>query len=277
MGQASVEAGLRRGNLLLKVVPGILKALFIILPLVLVILNEEQAVWAIPVGFGLAFIVSWLWWSFAVTHWRIWAYEHVRNIHELMEVAMNDKLIYPKGGWFERKEIRTPGQREVLRQLEARLATPDERADDPSVPPETAVRHSRAQMIALIVFGAAMIGISLVFILPSDSWLPLLLTIGVGAWMVADGVRKLVRNRLVLLINRDGLVLNEKQFIPWGRITRAQVVLQGSGRNSRHVLVVEHAGARTELGIGALDITKNKLRHPLKVHRHRWEHGLDAR
>lgn len=210
-------------------------------------------------------VAGWLWWNFAVTNWRIWTYGSMRYIHELMEVAVNGKLLYPKGSGFERTEMRTPGRREVLRQPEARQATPVERTDDPSVPPATAVRHSRSQMISLIVFGAAMVGISLVFILPSGSWLPLLLTIGVGAWMVADGVRKLVP------------ALNEKQFIPWGRIIRTQVVLQGSGRNSRHVHVVEHAGARSELGIGQIDITKNKLQHALKVNRHRREQGLDAR
>lgn len=40
-------------------------------------------VWGYPVGFLISLALALLWWSVSVTTWRLWAFEHVRNVHEL--------------------------------------------------------------------------------------------------------------------------------------------------------------------------------------------------
>lgn len=77
--------------------------------------------WA-AIAAGLAFLVSWpaswLTWSVLVTRWRIWAYERVEDLDELKAVGVTARLIWPEGDLRERSEIRTPAQRQRIRELE---------------------------------------------------------------------------------------------------------------------------------------------------------------
>lgn len=64
--------------------------------------------WIVPVGFVLAFVVAWLYWSIMITKWRLWAFNNVRNVHELKRRAIQEKLIWPDHSIFEKTEIRNP-------------------------------------------------------------------------------------------------------------------------------------------------------------------------
>jgi hypothetical protein len=270
MEQVTVDAALRRGNLQLKMVPIALMLLCMVMPFVVVEVVDVHSGLLFAAGFLGGLMLGWLWWSFAVTRWRIWAYTHVRNIHELIEVAVNEKLIWPKGSFFERTEIRTKAQRELLQQLEARFATPDEQEDDPSIPAETVVRYSRVQMGFLLTWGLGMIGFGAYLFTTEGSPLMPLVIAALGVWVSADGGRKLLRDRPVLVLDGEGITLADGRRIPWEQVSSTKMVQRGTGRSTRQLLEVHHGGDRSELEIGSLDINKKALRHALKVHRLRW-------
>jgi hypothetical protein len=275
MEQVSVDVALRKGNIQLKIVPVGLMLLFMVAPFVVSEVVDVHIGLLFASGFIGGIVVGWLWWSIAITRWRIWAYTHVRNIHELVEAAVAEKLIYPSGHFLERTEIRSKAQRELLKQLEVRFATPDEQEDDPSVPTETVVRYSRFQMGFLITWGLAMLGFGAYLFTTEGSPLVPLCIAGIGVWLTVDGGRKLLRARPVLVIGSKGIMLKDGPLIPWEEVSSTRVVMRGSGRSTRHMLEVYHGGSQSELEIGSLDISKKALRHALKVHRLRWEqhHG----
>jgi hypothetical protein len=188
-----------------------------------------------------------------------------------MEMAVNEKLIWPKGSFFERTEVRTKAQRELLLQLEARFATPDEQMDDPAVPARTVVLYSRLQMAFLLAWGIGMIGFAAYLFTTDGSPLVTLLIAAMGVWVTVDGARKLLRDRPVLVISSDGIMLNDGPRIPWTEVHKTRLVQRGSGRSTRHMLEVHHGDTRSDLEIGSLGISKGALRHALKVHRLRWE------
>src|SRR5689334_10479370 len=45
--------------------------------------------------FVVCFVAAWVWWSFAVPKWRLWAYERVSDITELKRQAVAQKLVWP--------------------------------------------------------------------------------------------------------------------------------------------------------------------------------------
>ena len=65
--------------------------------------------------------LGWLYWSFIITKWRIWAFERVENIEELKRQAIEGNLIWKDGSIFEKTEIRTAKQKEILKQLNKRI------------------------------------------------------------------------------------------------------------------------------------------------------------
>lgn len=64
------------------------------------------------------FFLGWLAWSVLVPRWRLWAYERVQDISELKTYAVDAKIIWPEGHFFERTEI-APSKLQIrLRELE---------------------------------------------------------------------------------------------------------------------------------------------------------------
>ncbi len=58
-------------------------------------------------AFGLGFVSAWLWWSWTVPKWRLWAYERVGDIDELLEKARQAGIAWSPGHFFESTEIRS--------------------------------------------------------------------------------------------------------------------------------------------------------------------------
>ena len=55
------------------------------------------------------FAAAWLWWSWFIPQWRSWAHNRGADPVELQELGVQASLIWPKGSFFERTEIRRNG------------------------------------------------------------------------------------------------------------------------------------------------------------------------
>jgi hypothetical protein len=272
MDKFSVDAALRRANLQLKVTPVAIMLLFMVAPFVVSEVVDVPIGWLFATGFIGGFVVGWMWWSIAVTRWRIWALQHVRNIHELMEVAVAEKFIWPKGHFFERTEIRTAGQRAMLEALGVRLRKPDVWKDDPQVPEFTEIRWSRKARVVPSVMLLCVAGLGGYMFLQNigDIWgWGLLITVSV--FSILD-IRKLGDSRVQVQLDRRGVTWQGRHFFPWPSIKRDRVVLKVSGRSAITVLEFEHQGVRIEIPINQLDLPKEELRHRMRVYRFRSGH-----
>ncbi len=72
--------------------------------------------------FVVCFVAAWVWWSFAVPKWRLWAYERVSDIAELKRQAVAQKLVWPDGSIFEKTEIKSKAHAMKERALEVAQA-----------------------------------------------------------------------------------------------------------------------------------------------------------
>ncbi len=59
------------------------------------------------IAFVSAFAAPWLWWSYSVPKWRLWAYERVEDIPALISKAIAVGLVWPPGHFFEKTEIKS--------------------------------------------------------------------------------------------------------------------------------------------------------------------------
>ena len=58
------------------------------------------------------FIIGWLWWSYWIPRWRVWALRRGVDPNELQRLGQRAKLIWPKGHFLEKTEFRLKeGQR----------------------------------------------------------------------------------------------------------------------------------------------------------------------
>jgi 8-oxo-dGTP diphosphatase len=97
-------------------------------PVFLLLFGPGLAAWKFMPGsgpwilgaFAAGFVLAWLWWSFSVPRWRVWAYQHVSDISELKQAAVLAGLTWPDGHLFERTEIKSAAIRAREEALESR-------------------------------------------------------------------------------------------------------------------------------------------------------------
>ncbi|MEK7661050.1 MAG: hypothetical protein AAB680_03305 [Pseudomonadota bacterium] len=73
--------------------------------------------WILPL---LALPLAWLYWSFTIPSWKLWAYSRVENVASLKVQAIENKLIWPDGHVFEKTEICNNKMRQEILRLEHR-------------------------------------------------------------------------------------------------------------------------------------------------------------
>lgn len=215
------------------------------------------------------FVSAWIYWSYYVTRWRIWAFSNVRNVHELQRKAIENSLIWKEGSWFEKTEIRTEEDKRQWEYLKRKFNEPDVYHDDVSVPKETAVFYSKNQLYGEIFVVLCLGGVS-GFLILSDKvnfigWVVVLIFI----YMLFMNIRKLLDISPQLILNAEGITL-KKQFYAWNIIRNERVVMEKSGKSTVHNLYLYHSNKEEVLLLKGFTKKPDEIEELLHVYRTRF-------
>ncbi|MCP4428649.1 MAG: hypothetical protein GY803_29535, partial [Chloroflexi bacterium] len=72
----------------------------------------------VGIGMFLGFVLAWVWWSFNVPKWRLWALERVEDIPQLYKKAISYGIMWSRGHFFEKTEIRSKNHTFKEKELE---------------------------------------------------------------------------------------------------------------------------------------------------------------
>ena len=99
----SVDKAIQKGQLLVN-----LPVVIILFGLIAISteLSAQYTFFAVLI-FISAFILAWLYWSFAITKWKLWAYQNVEDLVELKKAAVKSNLIWADGNFFNKTEIKS--------------------------------------------------------------------------------------------------------------------------------------------------------------------------
>ncbi len=80
------------------------------------ILSKDYTDLGMIVGMMLGIISAWIWWSFRIVKWRIWAFQNTKreDWRELRTIAIKEQLIWPPNCFFEKTEFRTTEQNQII-------------------------------------------------------------------------------------------------------------------------------------------------------------------
>jgi hypothetical protein len=128
--------------------------------------------WVIPIGIVLAIGLGWLYWSFMIPKWKVWAFENVRNVHELQKRAVREKLIWAEGSFWNKTEIWSAIDREKWESLQSKFNQDDLFTDDVTVPSETVIRYSRSKNFFEMAVMLGIVGVGIYFLIATDKKQP---------------------------------------------------------------------------------------------------------
>ena len=71
------------------------------------------------IGFAIipSILLAWVWWSWALPKWRLWAVKRVDDIELLFNKAIQAQLMWPAGHFFQKTEINSAKQKDELRRI----------------------------------------------------------------------------------------------------------------------------------------------------------------
>lgn len=226
-------------------------------------------------GTVLSIILPFLYWSFMVTKWRLWAFSNVRNVHELQQRAILERLIGKDGSFYERTEIRTRSQKEQWEVLKSKFLIADSFEEDYSIPPSTEIYYSKkkmyVQIIVLVVFG-------LLLCIPKtdkELYLAKFIPFIIISFLVYRFYRQLTNKVPRIIINDDGLETASTPFYTWREISYEKVQRELGSRNTQYYLIYHHPGGISKSKINDYGITSKQLSKLLIFYRNRYNNQLN--
>ena len=265
-GNISVDKAINNANWLIK------KPMFLILVVVIILKSiyidvvfEKSIDIFLTIFTGLC--LCWLYWSFAIPIWKIWAYSNVRNVHELKSKAIKSGFIFKDGGFFEKTELKSFQQSETLKKLEKKFQLEDEYHDDLIVPIETKIYYSLIKLtIWLITLNCIIIGGIYLYITEIKSFSVIFLILFFVFFMILD-IKNILNRNPQLIINEKG-IQHKKNITLWVDIENEFVYDKWTAKLNHNKYLSFND---VDYIINDYDISMKELKKLLKVYRTRYE------
>jgi hypothetical protein len=213
------------------------------------ILVQTAPWWIIFLALVTGFVVSWLYWCYMVTVWRVLAYGKVKNIRGLKKKAIASFLIWPDNHWLAYAEIRNDSQRKKLRNYDRLLFARDLATNQPNdedvvaKAPKSVDSHMNEKLnIVEVVFCLLLVLSGIYFFYEGDYYLALILLV-FGIFGSLFEIRQLLNRKTFLSANPKGIETPETGLIAWKNINAAEVKEIRRGRRVNKYLYFTYAHA----------------------------------
>lgn len=270
----SVDQAINRGMKIV-VVPAMLVMIAIIF-LAMWLVNET-AYFKIGTWLGIitGFFGGLIYWSMMSTRWRLWAFDNVRNVHELDKRAADYFII----GWagLEKLEYQTAKQKQRWAELQQKFHRLDIFIEDFTIPDETKLPFSKTKAIINFVLGALIVcfGPYLYFDEEPGKHYKVAAVFFVlfgGCWAYTN-LKKYNSTQTPITLSNTGIEKSDGKYYTWqeirGENTRTKYHHDGNGSK---YLVFNSPDGLQEINIDDLSIRQEKLDHLLRIYRGRFEH-----
>lgn len=223
-----------------------------------------------PGSIVIAPIVAWIYWSFTITRWRIWAFSNVDDPLELKRMAVDGGLIWKDGSFFERTEIRTAKQKALIFELEKRIREEKtkEFEDDPSVPNSSEFKFSKGVLYVKLAQNTLLIAVGTYLAISSENSYVGLFFVGLGILLSIRPFMKLSNVLPILILSNDGITINERTF-KWNYISNESAQMEGIGKSRSAYLTFEIDETSQRIPLDDYEVTLPELRKLLSVYRGR--------
>jgi F0F1-type ATP synthase assembly protein I len=222
--------------------------------------------------------VAWIYWSFAITKWRIWALSNVEDHFELKMDAVAGGLIWEDGSFFERTEIRSSKEKKLIHELEKRYKSKIEKRkfkDDVNIPAFTEISYSKTSLTLTFVSMVGCFLVGVFFLIQTDRWgYGILLTL-IGGIFAMKNFEKLRSNSMPLILNNSGITIGGSEY-SWTEVIGEMTTIEGFGKHRTSYLIFWVGNDLIKTNIDEYETTLADLRNKLKIYRGRHQAKINS-
>ena len=240
-------------------------------------LAQRVPPWIMAAGFVLGCGLGWLYWSVMITRWRLWAFGHVRNVHELKKRAVQEGLIQADGSLVEKTEIRTARDKEELAALRVKFDRADVFQDDVTVPRETVIGYAKGKNFFEMAVMLVCLGMGLYLFATADRYPAAIFLTIIGAYFGYREFRQATNDEPQIILSDKGIRTVSTPFYAWKDIRNEEAIREGSGKSTRFYLSYGHPEGLEKLQIDDYDTDQRALNKLLTLYRGRSENRNASR
>jgi hypothetical protein len=222
----------------------------------------------------IAFASAWLWWSILIVKWKIWAFNTVRNVHELKEKAIKENLIYEDNSYFNRFEIYTKKEALQWAKLQQKFELQDEIIDANNLPESTKLELSFFKIIVVYVISTSITLMGLFWFKMSTDILTEIISypiIALGLYLFYSNFKEYKYNKIQLILSNQGIEIpNEKKY-SWEDIYGEKIINVGIGSNSIYYIQFSTPDKAYKIKVYPIDCSKDEIENMLKIYRLRFK------
>ena len=263
----SVKEAVQKGKWII-IYPSIL---MILLPIILsiyfsVVVDNLNIVY---VGIVLGIILPFIYKFIIITRWKIWAFENVKNIHQLRQKAYEEGLTYSQDN-KSLFEFRSNKQNEKLNELEQKFLQEDIFQDDISLPIEMIIYRSILKVISNIIIWGFALGYGIYIYKDYKNALILIL---IALYLIFLNLKNLVNRNPQILLSNKGIQLLNEQF-NWSEIKNEKLFVErnyGKFKRRKKYLTFSAENSNQSILIDPLNISHDDLEIALQSYRIRFE------
>jgi len=223
--------------------------------------QKHPPVWIWPVGLSSSLILSWLFWSVSVPKWKVWAFDNVRNVHELEKRAIQEKLIWNSNSIFNETEIWKKEDKQKWELLQGKFLKKDEIVfeSDLKVPPETIICYSKSKNFIemIVMLGCMSLGVYL--IIQDNSYIVGIIFSLIGGYFAFKEYREATNKSPQITLNDKGIETINTKFYNWNEIFNENVEILGSGKHIHYYLIYEYPGGVENLLVDDFDVDYKRV------------------
>ncbi|MFC0516411.1 hypothetical protein ACFFGT_19545 [Mucilaginibacter angelicae] len=210
--------------------------------------------------------------GFMATRWRIWAFENVRNVHELEARAIKAGLIRNQKYSLLFPEFRSIADKAKLQELSKKFAQPDVFTDNHTVANEVRVYFSKRKnylFAGVAVVGGLAIGIAVILNNPQQYIFLMMILIAAGL-IAFSSLKKALNTTPRIIISDKGIETVNTPFYEWKDIYQEEVFTEQEDRSMVTYFTYASPNGYEKLAIGN-DLTHSaqQIESALKLFRSR--------
>lgn len=218
----------------------------------------------------LGFIIPILHWRKAAVRWQIWAFNEVRNVHELKKQAIKHNMMYSDKHFMSKWSDWTPRDREEWERILPKFEIPDHFEDDLEVPPIVHIHYDKLTNGVQLILSIASMAAPIYILTESKYGLGALGALLVGYFIVKN-YREYTNRESQITLSAKGIETKESGFHSWDEIRGEDTELRGSTKHRTSWFFYYVEDDMVQVCLDDLEKDRFEVYDLLKVYRGRYE------